>query len=565
MVDVAKLTDEQRLQIVELGLSDPAYFCRTFFPNWFYLPMPWVHRGMLAILTRQTDWLLNFGEETWPGGQGVWDERQLDKIVRHFVWRPEPDDPKSPVVPLFELERDSAGAIVALHLRVSNRMLFILPRGVSKTTLLNAVNIRDIVYHNINFMVYLSETATHAELQLENVKRELEGNVLLRAVYGNKVPERSDEESWTNGWIETTDGVAVAAKGRGGQVRGMNHRAKRPERIIFDDVEDKESVKTDDQRDKAATWLKSDVEPALPQIGEDRGELIGLGTIIHYDALLVKLSKDPEWIVVRFGAKDADGDMLWNHYMTEKKYAAKRASFTRLGKLAEFGMEFDSTTRLDETEAKFKSAITYVVRTREELVGVALVCDPAISENMGADYCSFGVTGMTEKGVIHILDFYADIGMSPRAQIDKFFELHFRWSPTQHGVEAVAYQKALIHLLREEMFRKAKTFGTKAYFEIQPILHGKTAKVQRVEGILAPRYSAGYVTHQRRFPLLEEQLFDWPNGKKDGPDVIAMGVSLLDPYAQFAIEGDEDGSDKLAKDQYQPLEEELSGNWRTAP
>src|SRR3990167_6885306 len=100
MAELTKLTEDQILQIATLGLEDPAYFCRTFFPQWFYLPMPWVHRGVLAILTRQTDWLLKFGEETWPGGVGVWDEKQLDKIIRHFVWRPDPDDPQSSVVPL---------------------------------------------------------------------------------------------------------------------------------------------------------------------------------------------------------------------------------------------------------------------------------------------------------------------------------------------------------------------------------------------------------------------------------------------------------------------------------
>ena len=51
------------------SFEDPAFFCRTFLPEWFYLPMPWVHRGMLAILARQTDWLLRFGEEKWPKGK----------------------------------------------------------------------------------------------------------------------------------------------------------------------------------------------------------------------------------------------------------------------------------------------------------------------------------------------------------------------------------------------------------------------------------------------------------------------------------------------------------------
>jgi hypothetical protein len=566
MAEQAKLSPEEILDLATRGLEDPGFFCRTFFPEWFYLPMPWVHRGVLAILTRQTDWLLNFGEEQWPKGKGVWDEKGLDKILRHFVWRPEPDDPNSPVIPLFEAERNAQGQITAVHMRASNRMLFIMPRGISKTTLVNAANIRDIVQHTIDFLVYLSETATHSEEQLNNIKRELESNELLKLVYGVKQPTRSDPESWSQKLIETTDGIVVAAKGRGGQVRGMNHRGQRPNRIVFDDVEDKESVRTDEQRDKARSWLKGDVEPALPQIGTERGDLIGIGTIIHHDSLIVNLSKDPEWVVVKFGAIDPDGDMLWEHYMTRAQYNSKRRGFIRLGKLAEFGMEFDSETRVKDTKAKFPGPFIYIPRVRADLVGCALVCDPAISEKKGSDYCSFGVVGMTERGQVHVMDFFAEVGMSPREQVDKYFELHFLHQPNLHGIEAVAYQKALIHLVREEMFRKGKTFGPSAYFNIEPILHGRTAKVERVEGILSPRYTAGYVSHQRRFPQLEEQLLDWPNGKKDGPDVVAMAVTLLDPYAAFALEGeDADGTDKLAQDQYQPLDEELAGSWRAAP
>src|SRR5260370_37156680 len=120
--------------------------------------MPWVTRGMLAILARQTDWLLKFGPEEWPRRKGLWDEAQLEKIIRHFVWKAEPDDPLCPATPIFEPDRDSSGRIGALHLRVSNKILFIMPRGVSKTTLVNAHNLSEISRHDTQFMVDLKDT-----------------------------------------------------------------------------------------------------------------------------------------------------------------------------------------------------------------------------------------------------------------------------------------------------------------------------------------------------------------------------------------------------------------------
>lgn len=443
-----------------------------------------------------------------------------------------------------------------------------MPRGSSKTTVVNAANLYDLCYSETDFIVYLSETATHAEMQLDNVKRELEGNVLIRAVFGDKKPERSATEKWTQGFIETVTGQAVTARGRGGQVRGLNHRGERPKKIVIDDVEDKESVSTEPQRDKTRGWMKADVEPALPQIGEDRGVIIATGTILHHEALLVNLMKDPEWVTVIFGAIDPDGDPLWEHYMTTDGYSRKKQSFIRLGKLADFNREYGSSLKIENEGAKFpQDSIRYQIMHRTDFVGVALVMDPAIGQKKDSDYIAYGVVGMTDKGQVHVMDNYLERGMTPRAQIDKYFELVERWDPTKCGIEAVAYQRALIHLVREEQFRKSQTIGMKAYFPIIPILHGNTAKEARVEGILSPRYKAGYVTHQRRFVLLEQQLLDWPNSKKDGPDVVAMAVGLLDPYAAFALPGEANaaGEDKLARDQFKPIEEELGGDFRSAP
>lgn len=562
--------DEAKAIALE-SFSDPAFFCRTFLPEWFFLPMPWFHRGLLAILAKQTDWLLNFGEETWPKAKGVWDEKQLEKILRHFVWQAEPEDPSCPFQSIFSADRTSGGRIGALHLQVSNKMLFIMPRGAAKTTLVNANNLREVAKGETSFMVYLSETATHAEEQLQNVKGQISANLKFISIFGEKQPKRSDPERWAQNFIQTTDGTVISAKGRGGQVRGKNVAGKRPDLIIFDDIEDTESVKTEEQREKTLNWLKSDVENALPQIGADRGRLIGMGTILGVDALLPTLAKSPEWLTIRFGAIDPDGEMLWDHYMSREKYDLRRESYARLRKLHLFNMEFLSTTRAEDEGALFQSRFFKYAPMEpkefsERCPGRALMIDPAISEKKTSDFCAFAVVGMSERGQLHIAEVFMERGMHPKDQVDKYFELHARWDCNKHGIETVAYQKALEHLVREEMFRRGKTLGPKAYFEIEtnPATRGLTSKEERIEGILSPRYAAGYVTHNRVFHEYESQLLDYPNGKKDGPDAVAMAISLLDPYAAFAFDPEDQDPDKLAKDQFKPIDEELPG-WRMAP
>lgn len=549
---------------------DPTLYARTFKKDWFQFPMSWVHRGMLALLLGRADFLLNFGEENWPKSSWTWDEEQLGKLIKYFVWREEPESLSEIPKPLFIWDRERS----QIHLTTSKFTALMLPRGVGKTTIVNLSNEIDIVYKDVGFLVYVSETATHAEMQLGNIKRELESNDLLQAVFGNLRPERSSGLSWTDGYIETTNNVVVAARGRGGQIRGLNVNGKRPDKIIVDDVEDKESVSTEDQRKKAKTWFYGDLVPALPQMSGS-GRIVAMGTLLHPDAILHGLTHDPDWVSAVFGSLDAQKEPIAPFYMSKEQYERKRLSAARNGMLLEFEMEFNSSVYTDEDTRKFDvSKIKIQVMERTQFLAVSEVIDPAISEEKTADYTAIGVVGMTERGQIHVLDLWAKIGAHPREQVDKYFDLHFEWNPTHHGVEAIAYQASLVHMLQEEMFRRAKTWGPRAYFEIVKDtrkLHGiEKNKIKRVEGMLAPRYKSNYISHQRHFPELITQLKDWPLGKKDAPDVIAMCIALLDPFAATAgwddtldLEGLPIGS-SLLKDAYEPVDSALAG-WRTAP
>lgn len=528
----------------------PVFFCREVLPHWFASPMPWVHRGVLALLTGQADFLLDFGAEKWADGEGEWTEAGLDKILRHFVW-----EHNGQRLPLFSVE----GGRVAIT--VSDRKLLIMPRGISKTTLCNAASLHGIAFKSFAFRIYISETATHAVQQLTNVRREVEGNARFSGLFGALAPSRAEGLKWSDDFIETRNGIALAAKGSGAQIRGLNHLGRRPDSILFDDLEDAESVLTDAQKAKTRKWFWGDVVPALPQIGERRGELTGVGSLLANDALLAELMKDPRFITVKFGALDPDGDALWDGYFTKEKLAQEKASFARQGLLPTFYREYLSQVIADETQIFREKDIQIVPTPRSQFVQVAIALDPAISDDSNADFCAFAVVGRTEQGRLHVLAMHVERGMTPRAQVDKFFELWFAWSGTHAGVESIAYQAALVHLIQEEMFRRGKEYGNRAYFELQSITHGKTNKIARIKGILQPRYAAGYITHEAHFPELETQLFEFPAGKKDAPDVLAMAIKLLDPTAALVLDP---SVDPLAPSM-PPLERELGGNWRYAP
>lgn len=564
---MSELSQDEKIKLAERCYRSPVEFCRVFLPGWFTHKMPWVHRGILALRLGRCDFLLDFGDEVWAEEVASWTPEDLKKLLLNFV-------EEGTNRPIFQLSQRRDGTLsLAFSEWVQPNIGVIMPRGFSKTTVMNAANLIEIVYHSMDFFLYVSEASGHAERQLSTIKEQLgnedgvPNNDVICEIFGTFQPPRQSALKWTENYIETTKKVRVGCTGRNGQIRGFSKGAKRPGVIIYDDLEDEESVKSDDQRKKSSKWFWG---TAMPTVRKN-GRSFVIGTLLHpTDAILNKVIISPEFTCVRFGAIDRQGDALWPFMMTLEQIEAKKQAMAAVGEIQAFYLEYMSEWKEDKTQMFPSSLLVYVPRGYENFVAIAEAMDPAISDNPKADFCTFGIVGMENGGRKHVLDYYGEKGMDPNDQIDKYFELHFQHCcrlPAEfrrHGVEAVAYQRALIGLITNMQFQKSMLFGMNAYFEVMPILHGKTGKMARVQGILKPLMSSKYVTFEQKWPDLHTMFVDWPNSKLDGPDVIAMAISLLDPFASLNL----NASDQNPQQLHNPLPslaQAIGGNFRHAP
>src|SRR3972149_4153063 len=105
----AELSRDEAIGVAQHCFADPVLFCQTFLPHLFSTPIPWVHRGLLAILTGRTAFLSKYGN--------------LDKLVKNFIYK----KPDGEVRSLFV--RNGAG----LQLALDRFTIIMLPRGFSKT------------------------------------------------------------------------------------------------------------------------------------------------------------------------------------------------------------------------------------------------------------------------------------------------------------------------------------------------------------------------------------------------------------------------------------------------
>lgn len=181
------------------------------------------------------------------------------------------------------------------------------PRGHAKSTNLTFKDtLHAVVYAYKHYVILLSDTRDQAAGFLEAIKEELEENEALREDFGDL---RGD--IWREDVIVTKTKIKVQAKGAGQKVRGLKHKNWRPDLIVLDDIENDENVRTPEQRQKLLNWF----DKAVSKCGDDYTDFVYIGTVLHYDSLLVKVMKRAAYRSVKYQAVlSFSGSPLWDEW-----------------------------------------------------------------------------------------------------------------------------------------------------------------------------------------------------------------------------------------------------------
>ena len=138
------------------------------------------------------------------------------------------------------------------------------------------------------FVVILAKTQQQARQYLANIKKEIESNSMLRSDLG---PFQEQEDEWrTSSIVIPRYGARITVASVESSLRGMRHYEHRPGLVIADDLEDLESVRQQEQRNKLWAWYTGDVIP----MGNESTRYVVIGTRLHDDSLLMRLRKGIE-------------------------------------------------------------------------------------------------------------------------------------------------------------------------------------------------------------------------------------------------------------------------------
>jgi len=258
------------------------------------------------------------------------------------------------------------------------------------------------------FVLIVCQTKAQAKMHMMSLRAELEENRLLKSDLG-PFQEEIDQEWSASSIIFSNTKARVTIASLEQSIRGIRHRQTRPDLIILDDIEDSQSVKTLDSRDKTFNWFTSEIIP----LGDLDTRIIIVGNIIHEDSLVVRLKnkiqkEEISGVYREYPLINDQGVCLWpGKFPTEE--SLKEFEKTIISPIS-WQREYLLKVVPDEYQIIHRDIIQYydeLPSNKGSYSFIVMGVDPAVSEKDKADFSAI-VSGLVvydknDEGILYIL------------------------------------------------------------------------------------------------------------------------------------------------------------------
>lgn len=419
------------------------------------------------------------------------------------------------------------------------RRLVIAPRGSAKSTHISLIFPLWCIFRGLkHYIVLIMDAFEQAAVMLEALKAELEVNPRLRYDFPDVFGQG---RVWREGDIVTRNNVKVEGFGTGKKIRGRRHGPYRPDLAILDDVENDENVESPKQRDKLESWISKAVLKLGPTDGSM--DVLYAGTVLHYDAVIIRFSKKPKWQVTKFQAvlNWPDRMDLWQQweelyvneltddadafYETNKgdmdagallnwpsNHSLRYLMEERAGDHPAFESEYQNKPL--SVDNPFQDLTFWVQIKRDWLFFGAI--DPSLGKNnRNRDPSAILIGGYDrENDILDVVE--ASIRRRlPDVIISDAIAFQRDYNCQLWFVESVQFQE----LLRTDLMKEAARYNlAMPCIPIIPFAD-KALRIERLQ----PPSSSGMIRFHKSQTVLLDQLQQWPNADHDdGPDCLEM-------------------------------------------
>ncbi len=290
---------------------------------------------------------------------------------------------------LAEFQKD----IFRITENASNKLACIVAfRGSAKSTIVTlSYSLWAILgSHQKKFIVIICQTQTQARQHMVNIRRELENNKLLKSDMGPFKEDTGGEWAMSS-LVFTNTNARITVASVEQSIRGLRHYEHRPDVLILDDVEDMNSCKTREGREKTFDWFTREVIP----LGDIGTRTIIVGNLLHEDSLLMRLKAKIEAKEIRgifrwYPLIDEDGQCLWpGKFDNEEKIEDLRKSVANeLAWQQEYLLRIvsDATRVIFPEWIQFYDSIPQPIKNTNPLIATGV--DLAVKDKETSDFTS---------------------------------------------------------------------------------------------------------------------------------------------------------------------------------
>jgi predicted phage terminase large subunit-like protein len=417
----------------------------------------------------------------------------------------------------------------------NTRLMFVLPRGWLKTTLctISYSMWRSIKRPDIRILL-TQNSSTNACKKLAVIREQWEKNVLLRALFPELLPSRSN--TWKADSVCLTRAASFAestyeAAGTSTRVVSRHYDVVIEDDTVAPDLDElgnEELAPTHDDVQKAIGWHRTNVLPLLNNPLTDTVIIVGTR---WYDQDLIRyvMDNEPQYKVITRacreldGKPDAAGELTYPERFND---AVLQELEVNLGPYMFNCLYMNRPVRSEDMAFKphwFQYYENLPASTALAIyTTIDTATDPAMAKTPTTDYSVVMTCGKDlGTGQIYVLEYFR-ARCNPGELCDAVLSHVLKFKPVCVAFQNVTFERSVVYWLRELMRR------TGHFFALQPLdfPNRKDGKETRIAG-LQPLFSNGVISVKPHMKELISELLKFPLGKNDDiADALSMQLVL---------------------------------------
>lgn len=354
--------------------------------------------------------------------------------------------------------------------RAFPRLALGLPRGFGKTQVVKLFILYTILFTKKSFILVFAENQDKANNIISDVADFLDEANIVSVFSSWRIAITKDTEKEKDFSFRGRR-ILLKAAGQGAGIRGVTKGNKRPDLMIFDDIQSAEMA---ENKDASAALLKWMTGTAMKSKNPTGCMYLFIGNMYPTDhSILRKLKYNPKWVSFIVGGILNDGTSLWEELQPIEQLLTEWEDDASLGQ--------EATFRSEVLNDEFATASKYINLTSlpecpimegDIPAGKFVIIDPSGNKET-SDKHAIGYVEV-HSGKPYLVEVIND-RMSPSTAIRESLILAMKHGVSAIFIEAVGYQSTLAHWFDVTVAQNGID-GINAY-EIYPGKRQKNARI----------------------------------------------------------------------------------------